>query len=260
MLNENQQGCAIIFSICLSIILIGFQIPIFIQLQALEKKITNQLVNNKSNTNSQYTTKIQVTPSTQSPQTANPSIKATTTQSGNFDPQNSFIGNFNGHGDEVNHIVPLNDNLFATSSSDDSVRVWDATSRGQKFIFNFQNGGHTDAVAYLIALDNNNLLASASFDFSIKVWDLKLGKIKYNFNSENGGHKSGILSLASMNTLLASCGADGFIKIWDTISGVLKYTLIHSSGLVNKFVITLASLDNNLLASGGFDGTIKSGI
>ena len=40
-------------------------------------------------------------------------------------------------------------------------------------------------------------------------------------------------------------------------SGVLKYTLSHSSGLLYNYVISLASLDNNLLASGGFDGSIK---
>ena len=37
----------------------------------------------------------------------------------------------------------------------------------------------------------------------------------------------------------------------------LKYTLTHSSGLTYNYVLTLASLGNSLLASGGFDGTIK---
>ena len=140
-----------------------------------------------------------------------------------FDPSVSLVGNLNYSCEcEVNHVVPLNDNLFATSYYDGSIIVWNATSKGKKFIFNFQNGGHKDVVANLIAMDNNNLLASASFDFSTKVWDLKLGKIKYTFNSEKGGHKSGVFSLASMNTLLVSGGQDGFIKIWDLTSGVLK--------------------------------------
>ena len=60
-----------------------------------------------------------------------------------FDPSVSFIGNLNYSCEcKVNHIVSA------------TIIVWNATSRGQKFNFNFQNGSPEDAVAYLIAMDS----------------------------------------------------------------------------------------------------------
>jgi WD40 repeat protein len=133
-----------------------------------------------------------ITTTTQITSTTSPNIPTTqTTQTPSltdFDPQNSFLGNLNGHGDEVNLMVPLSDGLLATGSYDDKIIIWNTTSRTQKYNFGLQNGGHEDAVSCLISLDNNKRLASGSFDFNIKIWDILNGRLLFNFNSSNGGH------------------------------------------------------------------------
>ena len=143
----------------------GCQVFIIFELKTIEKKVSNQISNfnnnlsiNSTQTNSSPITSITISRSTNSvlaaitstsqmptqpvtskeiTTTARTTNTSTTTTSmpitqTSFDPHNSFITNLNGHGNEVNLIVPLNYNLLATGSYDDSIIVWNTISRLQK--------------------------------------------------------------------------------------------------------------------------------
>jgi len=168
----NTQRILIGIACIYALMSLAFQIWVLIELILLGKEISNisqQILNiNQLEANRTSSTPISTTQYS-SPSKTSPNIP--TTQTTDFDPQNSFLGNLNGHGDEVNLMVPLSNTLLATASYDDKIVIWNTTSRTQKYNFGLLNGGHKDAVSCLISLDNNRRLASGSFDFNIKIWD-----------------------------------------------------------------------------------------
>lgn len=77
------------------------------------------------------------------------------------------------HGKKVNtlSIEPLQEQVFATASTDTSIRLWDlrAWGKGAKPL---ATAGHSQACqAALFAPDGSRRLVSTSFDNTVRVWD-----------------------------------------------------------------------------------------
>jgi WD40 repeat protein len=80
----------------------------------------------------------------------------------------------------VGHIFPIHDvlinsseNLFATSSMDKTIKIWDTQQFKLLKVIDFgRHGGHKNSVNKLYWTDYQDLLVSASDDKNISVWKL----------------------------------------------------------------------------------------
>jgi hypothetical protein len=71
----------------------------------------------------------------------------------------NLVSSLKGHTDGVMDLVQISDNLLASSSSDETVRIWNLTTNTCKFILT----GHTNEVRGLKQI-TSNILASGSWD------------------------------------------------------------------------------------------------
>ncbi len=71
----------------------------------------------------------------------------------------------------VRDMVQISEDLLASSSSDNSVRIWNLTTNTFKFILQ----GHTSSAIGLKKI-NSQVLASGSADSTIKLWDIATGQ------------------------------------------------------------------------------------
>ena len=143
-------------------------------------------------------------------------------------------------------MIVLKDGTLATSSMDNTIKLWD-TNTGQ--LIRTLNG-HLDTVYSIVELLDQTL-ASGSGDKLIKIWNPKDGRLIKNLK----GHTSWIYSLVVLiDGRLASCSDDSTIKIWDTEKRdcLVKTITGHSA-----WVWSLTVLKNGNLASSSGDKTIK---
>ena len=114
-----------------------------------------------------------------------------------------------------NDLILINESLLASSSGDNSIRIWDLTLNKEKFILN----GHSYRV-YGLKLLTPNILASVSLDETIKLWNIQNGfEIRtFSLMDKNILVRSGSLTLqrpiclttgpvASVASLLTDSGA-----------------------------------------------------
>ncbi|KAL0485075.1 hypothetical protein AKO1_011805 [Acrasis kona] len=188
-----------------------------------------------------------------------------------------------GHEKPITAIIQIVRDLFATTSQDNSIRVWN-TYGAQ--VMNLT--GHTEYVE-AITLINATTIASGSRDNTIKVWNLQSGKCthtikeRYDVNTllyhneanmlisgsddrivrcysvdqklvkELKGHMFGVTSLCELqhdreHLRLASGSADRTIRIWDINSGVCinRIETTHKDDIVK-----ILNIGYNLIASCG---------
>ncbi|CAF1153376.1 unnamed protein product, partial [Brachionus calyciflorus] len=142
--------------------------------------------------------------------------------------RDSFGKDNGGHSNQIRDLISIDKDYMSTASLDGSIKIWRVTHKETKLIktLDSTNGGHTQGVLRLAALDNN--LVSVSVDKTVKIWDIKnldQIKIKYTFDSSkdghsgmnNGGHEGLIFDLANLGNSgkIASVAADKIIKIWN---------------------------------------------
>jgi WD40 repeat protein len=107
---------------------------------------------------------------------------------------------------------------LASSSSDDTVRIWNLTTNTCKFILT----GHTSYVRGLKQI-TPSILASGSWDETIKLWDMTTGQLIRTLT----GHTHWILlsvDLLNSQTLVSGSG-DETIKLWNWSTGECFGTL-----------------------------------
>jgi len=200
-----------------------------------------------------------------------------------FELANSFIN----HSAVVLSICKLADDLFASSSGDNSIKI--ANINGQ---IELELTEHTNWVWQVVKL-TDKYIASCSEDNTIKVWDYKtrnsiktftenspvicltydnmtntlisgnlkgeivLRELSKDFNETMGrkieAHNGIVRTILKVNEkLIASGGEDNKVKIWDIQSGYCIAELQHEN-----FVQSLELTDDNRLLSASYDGTIK---
>ncbi len=191
------------------------------------------------------------------------------------------------HSAIVLSLCRLDDNTFASSSGDNTVKVSNLKGTVLK---TFKE--HTNWVWQVIKLDQN-ILASSSEDGTIKIWDCKIEKsintfiegcsiisLVYNKQAQKliSGNLKGEISIRTLSTdyhqtgikkfkahsgiitaikfinnnLIATGGEDNKVKIWN-LNGQIISEFVHQN-----FVQSIEVLDKKTIISASYDGTIKT--
>jgi len=156
------------------------------------------------------------------------------------------IINLNKQSSKVNAIVYLSNNYLISSSKDNFIYIY--KTRDIQLVNEFQ--AHSEAVYDLEILDDKSqLFATCSADKSIKIWNDS--KLIANLT----GHNDYVYSLvySSFNKLLISGSRDRSIKLWKVTDNSLLATLFEHQ----DSVVSLMLLPNEAtFASGSCDFTI----
>ena len=123
---------------------------------------------------------------------------------------------------------------MASSSNDNTVRIWNLTTNTCKFILT----GHTYGVFGLKQI-TPNILASGSWDTTIKLWDITSGHLIRTLT----GHTDYIqwsVDLLNSQTLVSGSG-DESIKLWNWSTGECLSTIQTP----DSSIYSLAVIDMN---------------
>ncbi|MEM7772765.1 MAG: protein kinase [Cyanobacteria bacterium P01_E01_bin.6] len=139
-------------------------------------------------------------------------------------------------------------NTFATSSLDDTVKLW-----------NLQTGelmmsltGHERGVNAVTFSPDGTLLLSCSDDRRIKIWDAFSGKLVRTLS----GHIRDVTALAVSpdGQFLMTGGEDRSIRVWQLATGKLLKTPF---GVMSMVKALAATPDGRLFVSGGLDKIVR---
>ncbi|RXW22644.1 hypothetical protein EST38_g3197 [Candolleomyces aberdarensis] len=137
---------------------------------------------------------------------------------------------------------------IASGSSDNMVRVWDATTGQVQSVLE----GHIGTVLSVAFSSDGTLIASGSDDKSVRVWDMATGKVRIVLE----GHTDWVRSVAfsSDGTRIASASGDRSVRLWDMSTGMVQSILKDHTGEVNSVAF---SSDGTRLASGSDDKSVR---
>lgn len=141
---------------------------------------------------------------------------------------------------------------IATSSSDETVRVWNLRSelmRGQEVAC---LTGHTGVVRGCAFSPDSALLATGSWDKSVHIHSCSNLVLRNKFL----GHRYGVSAVrfSPNGSVLASCSWDDSIGLWDIQTGtLLGWLLGHTSPVATCIFVEGTSI----LASCSWDGTVR---
>lgn len=163
-------------------------------------------------------------------------------------PQGELII-FSAHREEITSIAFNGDGtLLATSSADDTVKVWDLETGVEL------NGlvGHTGDVNGVSFHPSGMYVATASNDQTAKIWDLATGMAITNLS----GHNEPVLDVKFNidGTQLATASGDGTAILWDAQTGDDLITFRGHSGSVHSVDFDDKGL---YLGTGGEDATAR---
>ncbi len=177
-------------------------------------------------------------------------------------PSGQPVATLQGHASAVWNVALSRDGrLVASGDWDRTLRLWEAPSGRPLATFL----GHGGAV-YGVALSaDGSLLASGGQDGTVKLWEAPGGRPLATLQGHTGGIHA--VALSADGGLLASGGEDRTVRLWEArrsrpgesvcslwaTQGQPPATLQgHSGG-----VWVALSGDGRLVASGGFDGTVR---
>ena len=204
----------------------------------------------------------------------------------------SLLKTFSDHSKEVHCVTVSGDGKYiASGSADRTIKLWDM--RTGELVRSFGNLllGHSDTVTALAFSPNSQILASASRDKTVRLWSLKSGKeisvfkdssdavlslaigsdgksIFYGGNDPQvnvrhvktgkqlrsfPGMSSQALALSRQGSLLAAASGSKII-LWNRHYQKKLFELHGHGKTVSSLVF---NTDSQILASGGYDGTVK---
>ncbi|KAG9292434.1 hypothetical protein G9A89_015304 [Geosiphon pyriformis] len=155
---------------------------------------------------------------------------------------------FTVHDGDIHTINCSSDgNLFATGSSDKTIKLFDARTGNLKQTLS----GSTLSLMHVSFNSSNDKIVGASNDFTTRLWDLKSGRIWHTLTGHIGKVYSARFNGDSTKVITGS--HDRTIKVWDLNKGYCVKTIFCISScndvvLIDESGSTLASghLDNNL--------------
>jgi U3 small nucleolar RNA-associated protein 13 len=147
--------------------------------------------------------------------------------------------------------VAVHDQLIATGSKDQTIRVWGGASGGYKCIGEFK--GHTDAVTSVCFTHDGKKIISGSEDTTVKVWRVSGGK---PIIRSIMGHAKGVnvVAVSRNDKYIASGSQDRTAKIFALEDGQLIGACTgHKRGI---WSVDFSPIEQVLATSSG-DATIK---
>jgi WD40 repeat protein len=117
--------------------------------------------------------------------------------------------------------------LVASTSYDNTVRVWDAATGSCRSTLE----GHFQEVRAVAFSPDGQLVASASDDNTIRLWDAATGSCRSTLE----GHSKGVNAVAFSpdGQLVASASRDRTVRLWDAATGSCRSMLKSHSSWVN---------------------------
>ena len=140
--------------------------------------------------------------------------------------------------------------LFATCGEDDTIKLWDPTTKECEATL-VGHAGDVRDVAFS-RTPGDTRLASCSLDGTIKIWDTSSFNCVKTWRHGVGGVKG--LAFAPNGLVLASGGIDSVVRLWDASSALCLLTLPSNQAGVERLCF---SPNGQHLASAGTDGSIK---
>lgn len=143
---------------------------------------------------------------------------------------------------------PVDNEWFATGSSDSTIKIWDLASGKLKVTLS----GHIMSVRDIAISKRHPYLFSASEDKQVKCWDLEKNMIIRDYH----GHLSGVHTVAVHPTLdfIASAGRDSVVRLWDIRTRVPAMTLVGHKNPISKVKCT--PVDPQIISC-STDGTVR---
>lgn len=168
---------------------------------------------------------------------------------GVWDMTSTYLQTFKGHQKPVLSVVfSPNNQLLASGSSDDTIKVWDITSGACLQTLE----GHKNSINSVIFCPNGHRLISGSSDSTIKVWDIDSGVCLRTLEDHELSVNSVVFSPDGQQ--LASGSEDCTVRVWDIGSGTCLRTFQGHNLPINSVAF---SPDGQQLASGSDDRTVK---
>ena len=164
------------------------------------------------------------------------------------------VGSMDEHTDWVNDLACLQDGLFASCSSDCTVKLWSPPQPTQPAPECETLRHHTDYVKALAYCSERRLLASAGCDCTVLLWDVE-GRTLYSSSGQEG-HTDSVYCLAanSAGTLIASGSVDTDVRLWDPRSPDSELRLPGHTDVVRSLLLTA---DGSRVVSCGSDGSVR---
>lgn len=194
-------------------------------------------------------------------------------------------GTLGGHQDIVSGVGFASNNLLATVSYDETLRLWQLPNGapsgspinlngfistgavrpdGNQIAVGFFDGkialralptgamtrewnAHSDTVLCLAYAPDGSLLVSGSYDGTAKVWSVSTGALLSTF----GGHTGAVHAVAVNQQYIASCDTSGQVRLWNRATGQLVQQWSAHSDIIQAVAF---SPNGALLATGGQDG------
>jgi U3 small nucleolar RNA-associated protein 13 len=165
------------------------------------------------------------------------------------------VSMLHGHTDIVMSIaVSKNGEWIASSSKDNTVRLWRRTNTEQRYVMYGVGTGHTQAVG---AVAVANFIVTAAADRTLKKWEIPDSPVDQlvAVNTTIAHEKDvNAVAISPNDGLYATASQDKTIKLWDASSltpvGVLRG---HRRGV---WVVEFSPIDKALLSASG-DNTIR---
>jgi WD40 repeat protein/serine/threonine protein kinase len=145
---------------------------------------------------------------------------------------------------------------LASTSEDNTTKVWDLSSGARATLEPRTLAGHTNRVNSVAFSPDGQLLASASNDRTVKVWNAQTGELRFDLPGQSIPNPQPYMGLAFSpdGRWLAAPGTDNTVKVWDVATRRNRFILRgHKKEILNvRF-----SADGRRLISGGWDRRVN---
>ena len=137
------------------------------------------------------------------------------------------INRLEGHLNTISKIkFSPDDSKIASSSSDQSIRIWNVATRSQLMLLE----GHTATVTSVSYAPDGSRVASVSLDNAVRIWDAETGVCLFVLLGHTYGLSS--VSFSSDGSRIVSGGEDDRIVFWDCTSGREIMRVNYPDGLL----------------------------